>query len=104
MKQNRKRYVSFIVHRDGPPITIKQLSTAIWKSLLSLYGEVVVSDTRLYLNEYDEESGIGYLQCNLYRRENVIAAAALIESIDTTKVSFEPKKTSGTIKALHRNK
>ncbi len=104
MKQNRKRYISFIVHRDGPPVTGKQLNTAIWKSLLSLYGEVAVSDTRLYLNEFDEDSGIGYLQCNLYRLEHVIAAAALIESIDKTKVSFEPKRTSGTIKALHRKR
>ena len=104
MKLNRKRYLSFIVHKDGPPVTGKQLSTAIWKSLLSLYGEVTVSDTRLYLNEYDENSGIGYLQCNLHLLKQVIAAAALIESINGTKVSFEPKKTSGTIKALHRTK
>ncbi len=104
MKLNRKRYLSFIIHRDGPPVTGKKLSTAIWKSLLSLYGEVTVSDTRLYLNEFDENSGLGYLQCNLYRLKYVIAAAALIESIDETKISFEPKKTSGTIKTLHRTK
>jgi len=104
MNPNRKRYLSFVVHRDGSPVTGKQLSTAIWKSLLSLYGEVTVSDTRLYLNEFDEISGMGYLQCNLYRLRHVIAAAALIETINETKVSFEPKKTSGTIKALHQKK
>ncbi len=102
MKQNRKRYILFKIHRDGPSITTKQLGNAIWKNLLSLFGEVMISDTRLFLNEYDEESGVGFLQCNLTQLENVIAAAALIGSINGTKISFEPMKTSGTIKALHR--
>jgi RNase P/RNase MRP subunit POP5 len=104
MKDNRKRYLLFKIHLDGPPFTIKQLSSAIWKNLLSLFGEVQISDTRLYMNEYDEKTGTGYLQCNLTQLENVITAAALIESINGTKISFEPKKTSGTIKALHRKK
>jgi RNase P/RNase MRP subunit POP5 len=104
MKENRKRYLLFKIHLEGPSITTKQLSTAIWKNLLSLFGEVQISDTRLYMNEYDEDTGIGYLQCNLTHLEKVIAAAALIESVNGTKISFEPKKTSGTIKALHRKK
>ncbi|MHA1906410.1 MAG: Rpp14/Pop5 family protein [Candidatus Thorarchaeota archaeon] len=102
MKDNRKRYLLFKVHRDGPSFTSKQLGTAIWKNLLSLFGEITISDTRLFVNEYDEDTGIGFLQCNLTQLENVITAAALIESINSTKISFEPKKTSGTIKALHR--
>ncbi|MFW9851110.1 MAG: Rpp14/Pop5 family protein [Candidatus Thorarchaeota archaeon] len=104
MKENRKRYLLFKVHLEGPAITIKQLSSAIWRNLHSLFGEVQISDARLYVNEYDEKTGIGYLQCNLTQLENVITAASLIESINSTKISFEPKKTSGTIKALHRKK
>ncbi|MHA2424207.1 MAG: Rpp14/Pop5 family protein [Candidatus Thorarchaeota archaeon] len=102
MKENRKRYILFKIHQEGPAITIKQLSNAIWKNLLSLFGEVTISDARLYVNEFDEKTGTGFLQCNLTHLENVITAAALIESINDTKISFEPKKTSGTIKALHR--
>lgn len=102
MKGNRKRYLLFKIHLDGPSFTIKQLSNAIWKNLHSLFGEVTISDARLYVNEYDETTGMGFLQCNLSHLENVIVAAALIESINGTRISFEPRKTSGTIKALHR--
>ncbi|MFW9850730.1 MAG: Rpp14/Pop5 family protein [Candidatus Thorarchaeota archaeon] len=102
MKDARKRYLLFKIHRDGPIITSKQIGNAIWGNLHSLFGEVNISDTRLFINEYDEKTGIGYLQCNLTHLENVITAASLIETINKTRVSFEPKKTSGTIKALHR--
>ena len=87
---------------DGPPITEKQIGTALWKNLLSLYGEVGIADCKLYINEYDPKTGIGFLQCNASKLEYIIAAAALLNIIDQTKISFQPKKTSGTIKALGR--
>ena len=102
MKPNRKRYILFQIHLDGPPITEKQLGTALWKNLLSLYGEVGIADCKLYINEYDPKTGIGFLQCNASKLEYIIAAAALLNIIDQTKISFQPKKTSGTIKALGR--
>ncbi|MFW9908853.1 MAG: Rpp14/Pop5 family protein [Candidatus Thorarchaeota archaeon] len=104
MKQSRKRYLMFRLHMDGPPIAGRQLTHEIWRSFQSLFGEVETSDARLFLNEYDEKTGIGYLQCNMSSLENVITAAALIESIDRTRVSFEPKRASGTIKSLLRRK
>ena len=100
MKSNRKRYIYFRLHQEGPPLTDRQLSNAIWQSMHSLFGELVVADARFFLNEYNEQEGIGYFQCNADRVHNVIAAAALLESIDTTRISFQPTKSSGTIKAL----
>ncbi len=102
MKSNRKRYIYFKVHQEGPPITDRQLNNAIWKSMLSLFGELVVADARLFLNEYDEQEGTGYLQCNADRLHQVISSASLLESVENTRISFEPRKTSGTIKALLR--
>lgn len=102
MKPNRKRYVLFTIHRDGPSFTDKQLAATIWSNLLSLYGEVGIADSKLYINEYDEQTGIGYLQCNASKLEFVITAASLIKIINGTKISFQPTKTSGTIKALGR--
>jgi RNase P/RNase MRP subunit POP5 len=81
-------------------VTEKQLISEIRKSLLSIFGEVVVADSKLFLNEYDEESGEGILQCSAAVLESVIAAAALVRTVEKTEVSFEPRRTSGTIKSL----
>ena len=100
MKPNRKRYISFKLHQDGPPITDRQLSNAIWRSMLSLFGEIVVADARFYLNDFNEAEGTGFLQCNAGLVNQLIVSASLLDSIERTKVAFEPKKTSGTIKSL----
>ncbi|MHA1484775.1 MAG: Rpp14/Pop5 family protein [Candidatus Thorarchaeota archaeon] len=100
MKKTRKRYLQFALHRNGAEITEKQFSSAIWSSLLSLYGEICTADSKFYLNSYDTKKGTGILQCNATALEKVIASAVMISSIGNTRVSFEPKKTSGTIRGL----
>ncbi|MHA1943732.1 MAG: Rpp14/Pop5 family protein [Candidatus Thorarchaeota archaeon] len=103
MKKSRRRYLSFHLHSDGPVIDDeKQLSNAIWKNLLSLYGEINAADSKLYLVSFDQEKGEGVLQCTLSSLEMVITSAVLIGSVGKTLVSFEPKRTSGTIKGLSR--
>ena len=102
MKKTRRRYLSFHLHSENFTLDDKQLSTAIWKNLMSLYGEVSAADSKLYLVEFDEKSGAGILQCTAASLDNVITSAVLIGSIGKSLVSFEPKKTSGTIKALKR--
>lgn len=102
MKKNRRRYLLFQLHRDNGIVDGKVLSIAIWKSFLSLYGEVQAADSRLYLMEFDEIKGVGVVQCNAEALSKVITAAVMIGSINNISVSFEPKKTSGTIKGLNR--
>ena len=102
MKNVRRRYLLFKLHQNGTLIDEKQLTMTIWKSLLSLYGEIQAADSKLYMIEYDESSGEGILQCSLPSLQRVIAAAAVIGTINDTTVSFEPRKTSGTIKSLKR--
>lgn len=102
MKSIRKRYVRFVLHRQGPNVSEKQLSSALWGSILSLFGEVCAADSKLYIPDYDEESGSGILQCNASTLREVLAAAVLIHSINKTQISFAPLKTSGTIKGLGR--
>jgi len=102
LKRRRKRYVRFRLHMDGPPVNDKQLASAVRMSLLSIYGEVEVADSRFFLNEYDERSGLGILQCSATSLDNVITSAVLLSSIERTSVSFEPTKTSGTIRALKK--
>lgn len=100
MKPRRKRYLKFRLHRDGTPPSGKKVAEEIRKSLLSLYGEIAVADSRLYMSEYDEKSGEGVLQCNADLLERVITSAVLIGSVEETRVSFEPRKTSGTLRGL----
>ena len=64
MKKGRKRYVLFHLFTQGPPVDDKQLIRAVRESLQSLYGEVSVADSRIYLNEYDIDTGVGIIQCN----------------------------------------
>ena len=100
MKTRRKRYLKFRLHRDGISPAGKKIVEEIRKSLLSLYGEMAVADSRLYMSEYDEKSGVGVLQCNASLLDRVITSAVLISSIEKTRISFEPRKTSGTLKGL----
>ncbi|MHA1965769.1 MAG: Rpp14/Pop5 family protein [Candidatus Thorarchaeota archaeon] len=100
MKKTRRRYLLFLLHSDDTKVDDKKLGTAIWKNLLSLYGEVSAADSKLYLVEFDEKSGAGILQCTASSLDKVITSAVLIGSIGKSLVSFEPKKTSGTIKGL----
>ena len=102
MKKTRRRYLSFHLHSKNSTLDDKQLGSAIWKNLMSLYGEVSAADSKLYLVEFDETSGEGILQCTAPSLDKVITSAVLIGSIGKNLVSFEPKKTSGTIKALKR--
>ena len=102
MKRVKRRYLLFKLHQDKSPVDEKQLGLTLWKSLLSLYGEIQASDSKLYIIEYDEKTGEGILQCSLPSLQQVIAAAVVIGTINGTNVSFEPRKTSGTIKGLKR--
>ena len=102
MKKVRRRYLLFKLHQEESLVDEKQLSASLWKSLLSLYGEIQASDSKLYIIEYDEKTGEGILQCSLHSLPQVIAAAAVIGTINGIAVSFEPRKTSGTIKSLKR--
>ena len=102
MKKTLRRYLSFYLHSDDLSVNAKQLSTEIWKNLLSIYGEVSAADSKLYLVQYDEKTGDGILQCTLSSLDRVITSAILIGSIGKSLVSFEPKKTSGTIRGIKR--
>ena len=102
MRKIRKRYVLFRLHRDGASIDVYQLSSAIRKNFLSLSGEVSVADSRFFIGKYDTDDGAGILQCNAESLNILLASAALITSIEGTRVSFEPKRASGTLKGLTR--
>ncbi|NWF97130.1 MAG: hypothetical protein HXY34_13390 [Candidatus Thorarchaeota archaeon] len=101
-KPYRRRHVLFQLHHAGPAVSEKQLSAAIRKSLLTLFGEVCVADSHFYLDSYDPDSGLGILQCSSSVLPDLLTAASVIRMVDQTEVSFDPRKTSGTIKSLSK--
>ncbi len=101
MKRTRRRYVLFQLHSGGARIEEKELTSALWNSLLSIYGELQAADSRLYMVEYDEDRNTGILQCNASLLRPIITAASLVHVISGNPVCFEPRKTAGTIKSLH---
>lgn len=102
MKKRRKRYLLFRLHGGAEDITRKNLSQAIWKNLLSIYGETTAADSSFYLNQFDNISRTGVLQCDERLLKEIIIAASLIEAIHENLVAFQPLKTSGTLKALKK--
>ncbi|MHA1768387.1 MAG: Rpp14/Pop5 family protein [Candidatus Thorarchaeota archaeon] len=103
MRRTRKRYFRFKIHSRKGCAGTKSVLEDIWKSLLSIYGEIEAADSKLYMVEFDETTQTGILQCAEPSLHRVIAASALIASIDGRTVSFEPLKTSGTIRSLRQS-
>jgi len=101
MKRSRRRYLLFQLHSVGQIVSGKHLSMTLWKSLLSLYGEIHAADSKMYLLDFNENTGVGVLHCSASSLQQIITAAVLVNAIEQTSVSFEPKRTSGTIKGLN---
>ena len=93
----RRRYVRFRVHASDT-LDEKELAKAIRKSILMLYGEVTLADSRFYINEFDSATGIGIFHSTLRTLDKILASAALVYKVGRTIVSIQPLKTSGTIK------
>ncbi len=103
MKTYRRRYVLFrLLSEDNGAIDDKQIADAIRHSLLSLFGEIIVAESRLYVQAFDNNTGFGVLQVSQQALEKTLAAAALIRSIGDVGVIFHPIRTSGTLRALLR--
>jgi RNase P/RNase MRP subunit POP5 len=100
MIPDRRRYVLFILHSERGSIEEKHLIQAIRRSVLTLFGEAALADSKLYLSKYDSESGRGVLHCALRTLDQVLASVALIAAVDDISVSFQPLRTSGTLKGL----
>ncbi len=102
MRRYRRRHVLFRLYQSGPPVSEKQLVSAVRRSLLSIYGEVCVADSHFYLDFFDEATGIGIFQCNANTLLEVLTAACVLGMINNTRVSFAPRRTSGTVKSLSK--
>ncbi len=99
--REKKRYLAFVVRSDFY-ITKKEISLAIWHTLMNLLGEMKVSKLHYRFLEYDGDSRVGIVVCSHKFIGEVIACLSLIGNVNNKRVSIVPLAVSGTIKALRR--
>jgi ribonuclease P/MRP protein subunit POP5 len=97
----KKRYIAFKVHSEAR-VSKKDVTNTILQETVRFYGELSASDFGLWIMEFDEETGDGFLVCNRRFQGDMIACLALIDLVGRENVSFQVLGASGTIKALKR--
>ncbi len=99
--RGKKRYIAFKVHSERR-VSKKDVTNAILRETVRFYGELLAIDFRLWVIEFDEDMGTGFLVCNRKFLGEMIASLSLIDIVGREKVSFQVLGTSGTIQALKR--
>lgn len=94
--RKRKRYIIFDVDAEDS-ISKNELSSAIWREALSLFGDVGTSDLGITLLEFDGNQGL--LRCNHEAVEKVRAALASLHNVKGSRAVLRVTGVSGTIKA-----
>jgi len=101
--REKKRYILFTVHSDGP-VEYHNLKSAIMDSLLEFLGERGFSQANIRLIKNLCKPPKGVIQTNPKHVDSVKTSLALIHQIGEEKVAFQTLRVSGTIKALFSKK
>lgn len=99
LKKTRARYLALIIDSDEMFGSMEFMS-AVWSSVLRLYGEYGASQTGLALIDYDVEKKLAILRTVHTTVDIVRAALASITKIRDRPVAVHVLAVSGTIKAL----
>lgn len=94
--RKRKRYIVFDIDSEDD-FSKKELSNAIWREALALFGEAGASDLGMALVEFNGSQGI--LRCNHNQVERVRAVLASLRSVKRTRVVLHVAGVGGTIRA-----
>ncbi len=98
--RSQKRYIVFEAISEHP-IEYKDLSEAVWMSLLDFSGEIGSSEARMWMitNLYDDKAQKGVIQCGSKSVEVVRAALALIQIVSENKCIVKVLGVTGTLKS-----
>lgn len=97
--RERRRYIAFAVESDFE-LSAREVHSALFKSTVSLIGEVGVSELSLRVIEAKPTSLI--VGCNHLAVSKVIACAALVGEINGKAVHLCSLGVSGTLRALRK--
>jgi ribonuclease P/MRP protein subunit POP5 len=95
--RERNRYLSFKVVSEKKTDR-KAIVDAIWKSHMSLFGEVGASRTSLWIMDFDENSNMGIAKVNRKSLPEMRATLSLMKEINGGKAAVSVFCVSGTLK------
>ena len=101
--RQKKRYVFFRVHSDGP-VRYSDIRNAAWNALLDWLGEKELARARVSFlkNLWNSGNQTGVLRCSHTAVDQVKVGLALVHQIGDRKVVFQTLRVSGTIKSGKR--
>jgi RNase P/RNase MRP subunit POP5 len=95
----KRRYLAIQLEMDGVP-SEKELSDAVWSSVVRFYGEVGASLTGVALISFDISCKVAVVRVSLEMLDSVRASLACITSVAGKGAAVHVLAVSGTIKAL----
>jgi ribonuclease P/MRP protein subunit POP5 len=98
-----RRYLRIWV-RGAQGFASKEVSDAIQKGVLSLYGFHGLSLLEPTLIEFEESEQIGILRCNRSHLREMRASLAFIVNMGDSSAAIHVARASGTIKSLRSHR
>ncbi len=95
--RQRNRYMVFKILSDST-YDRKQVVNAIWDNMLRLYGESGVSETSLWMMDWDEKKSRGIIKVNHKSVGLVRAGLTLVKEVNGKKALLQVLTISGTLK------
>jgi RNase P/RNase MRP subunit POP5 len=103
LKKNRRRYLGLRIDCDSS-LSSYQFLDAVWKAILTLYGEYGASRIGLTLIKYNVEEKSAIIRTVHSEVEKLRAVLATIKEIANKPAAIHVIAVSGTIKALQKKK
>lgn len=95
--RDKKRYLVFELIAEEK-LNEKEVSFAVKKNLIKLFGELGLSKMNYQFISFDEKSGKGILKCRHTAVEDLISGVLLLKEVNGIKVVPRTLKISGTVK------
>jgi ribonuclease P/MRP protein subunit POP5 len=99
IRREKRRYLALKILGDDS-LEESDVISAVWDSILQLFGECGASQTSLSLIKYDLEKNYGVLRCSLKSINIVRTALASVTVINEKPTIMHVLAVSGTLKAL----
>ncbi len=95
----KRRYLVFQVLSDQIPAG-RAVLEAVTDSISTLFGEIGVSRLHFTPILYDEARGEGVIRCDHENVQDLRAAMAFVDHVDSQRASIIVRGVSGTLRAI----
>ncbi len=94
--RGKKRYVLFEL-KGGKGLNEQDVSKALWREFLRLYGEIGTAKMKLWLANWNPNSGKGIARCALEHLDECKSGLLFVKRVSGKEVVPQTLKTSGSI-------